>query len=148
MGFWDNFRDGRNQVRAAYGAPLLNAIGGREEPHAGHHEEPMEAGGDAAELQAALAQRDSELEEARQLIGELKSYAEQLEERVGELVAGADPMAKALMLPGVRTFLLTKFHPDKYPDADEHQHSLLVNAIKTINAAYECADKLQTPSSE
>jgi len=53
-------------------------------------------------------------------------------------------MAKALRLPGVKEFLVKKFHPDKYPDADERQRALLTEAIKIINAAYALADTLQT----
>src|SRR5208337_3230719 len=97
-----------------------------------------------AEMEAALQQRDAELTETKRLVAELKDYAEQLQSRVVELIAGAEPMAKVLRLPGVKTFLLQRFHPDKYPDADDRQRALMTEALKTINAAYALADELQT----
>ena len=51
-------------------------------------------------------------------------------------------MAKTLRLPGVKKFLLEKFHPDKYPEADERQRALLTEATQTITAAYALADEL------
>ena len=91
--------------------------------------------------------RDGELAEAKRLLAEMADYAEQLESRVIELIAGAEPMAKALLLPGVKAFLTNKFHPDKYPEADERQRALLTEALKTINIAYAIAGKLRTSNS-
>ena len=150
-GFWANFRDGRNQVRAAHGASPLP-----ERRELEHHEvEPTPSYEEAvdlsapsepnvSELQEALQARENELDEAKRLIGELKDYAEQLQDRVVELIAGSEPMAKALLLPGVKTFLLQRFHPDKHPGADERQYALLTEAMKTITAAYARAAELQT----
>ena len=154
-GFWNAFRQGRDQARAARGAPPLSD----EQRNAPHDEwepqpwdEPPDTAGQnpagVAELQLALQQREAELAETKRLIAELKDYAEQLQGRVVELIAGAEPMAKALRLPGVKTFLLQRFHPDKYPDADDQQRELLTEALKTINAAYAAAGELQTPPSE
>jgi hypothetical protein len=47
-------------------------------------------------VQAALQERDRELTDTKRLLAELKDYAEQLQNRVVELIAGAEPMAKAL----------------------------------------------------
>jgi hypothetical protein len=93
-----------------------------------------------------LRQRDDELTEAKELLGEMTDYAEKMEARVIELIAGSEPMAKALLLPGVKTFLLQRFHPDKYPNADDKQRELLTNALKTINAAYARAGELRKPN--
>jgi hypothetical protein len=108
-----------------------------------------------AALQAALQERDDELAANKKVVTELKAYAEemkdyveQIQTRAAELIAGCEPMAKALLLPGVKTFLLNRFHPDKFPDADEKKKEMLNEALKTINAAYASADKLQTSSSE
>jgi hypothetical protein len=99
---------------------------------------------DVADLDSALRQRDDELADIKRLLAEMTDYAEKMEARVIELIAGAEPMAKTLRLPGVKTFLMNKFHPDKYPDADARQRELLTEALKTINAAYALAGELQT----
>jgi hypothetical protein len=154
-GFREAFRQGRDEARARRGPlPGKQRDAGQDRyqpPPQDAAEYPDAAPQDRAgfdDLQAALQERDAELAEALRLVAELKDYAEQLQSRVVELIAGAEPMAKALRLPGVKTFLLNKFHPDKYPDADERQRALLTEAIKTINAAYAHADELQTPPSE
>jgi hypothetical protein len=156
-GYWDDVRQLRNEMRTARGAAPLperrrKAGQDRPQPQPSRDETPAwdetslgdteENSGGAAEAQAAV--QDGELAEAKRLLAEMTDYAEQLENRVAELIAGAEPMAKVLRLPGVKTFVLNKFHPDKYPEADERQHALLTEAIKTINAAYARADALQT----
>ena len=151
-GFREAFRQGRDQARAARGAPPLSderqdAAQDRPEPQS-WDEAPDAAGGQpsagVADLEAALRERDDELGEVKRLLGEMKDYAEQLQNRVVELIAGAEPMAKALQLPGVKTFLLQRFHPDKYPAADDRQRELLTEAMKTITAAYALAGEMQT----
>lgn len=154
-GYWDDVRQLRNEMRAARGAaplPERRRKAGQDRPQPSRDETPAwdetspgdagENSGGGAEAQAAM--QDGELAEAKRLLAEMTDYAEQLEARVVELIAGAEPMAKVLRLPGVKTYLLTKFHPDKYPDADEQQRALLIEAITTINAAYALADQLQT----
>jgi hypothetical protein len=139
-GFWDNFRQGRNQARAARGLPPMGGAGQVEwaDDNAGDGESEQP---NAEELQAALEQREAELDEAKRLVGELKDYIEQQQDRVVELIAGNEPMAKVLRLPGVRTWLLQRFHPDKWPDADERQKELLNDAMKAITAAYAAIAK-------
>lgn len=156
-GFREAFREGRNQARAARGAQPLASEGLDHPPGDGGMAgkwdlvEQQAVTGDAGqnppeptELQAALQKRDDELAECKRLVGELKDYAEQLQSRVVELIAGAEVMAKVLRLPGVKTFLLQRFHPDKFPDADEKTRAMLDEAIKTINTAYARADELHT----
>ena len=147
--FRDAFRQGREQARAARGAPPLSR-NGWDAPAA-----PDEAAADnaaeppgSAEFEEALRQRDDDLAEAKQLLTEMTDYAEKMEARVIELIAGSEPMAKALLLPGVKVYLLQRFHPDKYPDADEKQRELLTNALKTINAAYAKAGELRVPDDD
>ena len=159
-GYWDDVRQLRNEMRAARGAAPLpgrrrKAGQDRPEPQssqdetsawdAAPHGDAGENSGGVAEPQAAA--QDGELAEAKRLLAEMADYAEQLESRVIELIAGAEPMAKALLLPGVKAFLTNKFHPDKYPEADERQRALLTEALKTINTAYAIAGKLQTSDS-
>ena len=71
----------------------------------------------------------------------LKEYAEQLQAQLEQLAAGVEPMAKVLMLPGVKTFLLQRFHPDKHPDADEQQRQVFTEAMQAITAAYAVVAK-------
>jgi hypothetical protein len=149
--FRETFLEARNEARAARGAPPL----GRDQGNAGAADDRYDAAGDVgghsaakvAQLEDALQQRADELLEIKRLLAEMADYAELMEARVIELIAGAEPMAKALLLPGVKTFLLQRFHPDKYPDAGEKERELLTNALKTINAAYSRAGELQTADS-
>lgn len=142
--FKETFRQGREQARAARGAPPLsrNEWDGFDEAAADKGPEP--AG--APESEEALRQRDDELAEAKQLLTEMTDYAEKMEARVIELIAGSEPMARTLLLPGVKTYLLQRFHPDKYPGADDKQRELLTSALKTINAAYAMAGALRMPN--
>jgi hypothetical protein len=153
-GYWDDVRQLRNQMRAARGAaplPEKRRKAGQDRPQPSRDEMPAwdetspgDAGENSGGAEAQTTVQDGELAEAKRLLAEMTDYAEQLEARVVELIAGAEPMARVLRLPGVKTFLLTKFHPDKYPDADERQRALLTEALTTINAAYTLADQLQT----
>jgi hypothetical protein len=143
--FKEAFRQGREQARAARGAPPLSGndwnAPGFGEAAADNAAEPT----DAAAFEEALRQRDDDLAEAKQLLAEMTDYAEKVEARVIELIAMSEPMAKALLLPGVKSYLLQRFHPDKYPDADDNQRALLTSALKTINAAYAKASELRMP---
>ncbi len=146
-GFMDAFRQGRAEARAARGAPSLSADEWNAGPDFDAGERNDDAGqpaADAAGLEAALRQREAEITDSKRILAEMTDYAEQLQARVIELIAGAESLAKTLRLPGVKTFLLQRFHPDKYPDADDKQRELLTEAMKTITAAYAIAGQLQT----
>ena len=93
-----------------------------------------------------MRQREDDLGEAKQLLTEMTDYAEKMEARVIELIAGSEPMARVLLLPGVKTYLLQRFDRDKYPGADDKQRELLTSALKTINAAYATAGALRMPN--
>lgn len=150
MGFFDDFRRGRDEIRASQAAPRTD--GRKRSKDADHNngwddraqganqwqEEPVPppAGPGVAELEAALRESDQNLEEALRIMQGLKEYAEQMEDRVTQLLAGVQPMARVLVLPGVKTFLLHRFHPDKHPDANEEQKLKLTEAMQMITAVY------------
>jgi hypothetical protein len=92
-----------------------------------------------AELESDLRAREAERDEYKGLLSELADAVDQHRARIAELemaLAATEPFASVLQLPGVETWLRTRFHPDKYPDADPEQQRLLNEATKTINAAY------------
>jgi hypothetical protein len=156
VSFREAFRQGREQARAARGAPPLarnewnNNAGAAPDPRddAGVAGGEPQSGSNTAQLDDMLHQRDNELVEAKRLLGEMTDYAETMEARVIELVAQAEPMAKALLLPKVKTGLLKAFHPDKHPKASDEQREELTAAMKIITSAYAAAEKLQPPSDE
>ena len=139
-GLIDGFRRGRDEAVAGYRRPSY------AEPPPDEADEPAEYGGEpqrpaddlASERRACGADRD---EKAR-LLAEVTEYAEQLQARVAELEAAAQPLVKTLRLPGLKAMLLNRFHPDKHPDADPDMRAHLTDAIKTINDAYAVADGL------
>lgn len=126
-GFMDGLRRGRDEAIAARGR---RRPAGEAEP-----DSDTSQAGDAS-WEDTYRALEAQHEETRQLVGELAETVELLQARVVELIGGAEPMAKVLRLPGVKTWLLQRFHPDKYPEADERQSELLDDAIKAINAAY------------
>src|ERR1700733_1471490 len=127
-GFMDGLRRGRDE-----------AIAARRRRRPAVEAEPADSDtsqvGDAS-WEDAYRALEAQHEETKQLVGELAETVELLQARVVELIGAAEPMAKVLRLPGVKTWLLQRFHPDKYPEADERQSELLNDAIKAINAAY------------
>ncbi|MBN8900943.1 MAG: hypothetical protein BGO51_08115 [Rhodospirillales bacterium 69-11] len=150
MGFFDDFRRGRDEIRASQAAPRTDGRKrGRDDSYNNGWDDrtqdtnswqdepaPQPAGPGTAELEAALRERDQSLEEALRIMQGLKEYAEQMEDRVTQLLAGVQPMARVLLLPGVKTFLLHRFHPDKHPDANEEQKLKLTEAMQMITAVY------------
>jgi hypothetical protein len=167
MGFWDEFRRGRDDIRGGQSAPPppggKNGGGrnsgrenGRNDSRAanpwdngGWQQEPPQGRGSPgiAELEAALQQRDEDMLKALEIMKGLKEYAEQMQAQLEELAAGIEPMGKVLMLPGVKTFLLQRFHPDKHPEADEQQRRAFTEAMQAISAAYAIIAKgFQSPN--
>ncbi len=145
--FGEAYWKGRNKIRAAYGAPLLpeqrghNSSGNEQAVWKGPDEPRQDV---VANLRATLQERDAELADRTQVIGELKGCIDQLESRVVELIAASDAMARALLLPKVKTGLVNAFHPDKHPNADEQERGQLTEATAVITTAYAAAEKLQT----
>jgi hypothetical protein len=146
--FGDAFRRGRDEARAKRGLPPLPARTLPPDDLVCEVDGIAENSAQPSDFAAALRMRDDDLAEAKRLLGEVTDYAEMIEARLIKVIGKAEVMAKALRLPGVKIFLLQRFHPDKYPDADEKQHALLTDALKTINAAYEGAGELEVQSSD
>lgn len=135
MGFWDDFRNGRDQVRAASGAPRVD----RDRRQNRDAWDDRTTGGGApgnTELRAALEQRERELDDAFRLLAEMKEFIELQSNRVIELIGAVEPMASVLRLPGVKTYLLQHFHPDVHPNASAAEREVCTEAMKAINAAY------------
>ena len=102
MGFWDDVRNGRDQVRAASGAPRVD----RDRRQNRDPWDDRTTGGQAPD--------SAELENALRIVSELTAYAQQQESRIIELINALEPMANVLRLPGVKNFLLLRFHPDQH----------------------------------
>lgn len=88
------------------------------------------------ELEAALRASHAKGDEQRQILDELADRLENQHAQIGELEATLALLAGALRLPDVETWLRTRFHPDKYPNASTDQAQRLLEATQTINAAY------------
>jgi hypothetical protein len=81
---------------------------------------------------------------------EVSALADQLNARVLELEAEVAEINElraeitactgVLRLPGVKTWLLSRFHPDKHPDANEEERRAFQESAQMINAAYEVAE--------
>ena len=144
--FREAFRQGRDQARAARGAPPL--ANGRDAPpprpppandegtppppppdEARNEPAPNDPAG-LAELQAALQKRETELEETKQLIAELKEYAEELEARAAQF-------ADVLKGPGVRLLLKRTYHSDKAARMSAAERATIDMFAARINAAYD-----------
>jgi hypothetical protein len=79
-------------------------------------------------------------------LAEVSALAEQQEARIEELEAElasspAAVFADVLRLPGVKTMLVSKFAPDKHPDANEAERQQLTENMQKVNAAYEALKK-------
>jgi len=84
---------------------------------------------------------EAEHEESKRLVAELADTVEQLQERVKDLILGAEVMANVLMLPGVKRYLRMRFHPDQHVGASEQDLEKFKAAMQAINAAYEVVEK-------
>jgi hypothetical protein len=104
------------------------------------------AHGRAAPDASAPAAGSADYAPEQQTLAEVVALAEALQARVDELEAEreASPaalFAEALRLPGVKTWLLSRFHPDKHPDANEAERGVLTASLQKINAAYETLER-------
>src|SRR3954447_21536371 len=126
MSFMNEFVIGRNIARGKRGAPPL-------------------AGPVADEDAEQLRERVLELED---VLRDLTEYAEQLQARIAELETVATPLAAALLLPGVKTWLANQFHPDKHPEATPEQRAAYETAMKVINEAYALIAKIQADENQ
>jgi hypothetical protein len=85
-----------------------------------------EAPGDAAETKIMLAKVTA--------MAEALLEAERDASPLKQLIA-------VLALPGVKTWLLAKFHPDKHADANDAERELHTQNVQKINAAYEIVER-------
>ena len=90
-----------------------------------------------AELTAEIERLKAESREDKAAIAALTEGAEKQERDFADMDATYQPLINVLMLPGVKKWLLKKFHPQEYPDANEAQRTALDEALLTINAAYD-----------
>ena len=90
---------------------------------------------DVEALQAELQQRDEDLA-CQTADRRVEDHAEQLQERVKDLIIGAEPMANVLRLPGVKTFLLHALSSGQIMPVRARNNRVLKEAMQTINAAY------------
>lgn len=150
--FREAFREGRDQARAARGAPPL--ANGRDAPpprppandedlppprdEARNEPAPNEG---MAKLQAALQKREAELEEMKQLIAGLKEYAEQLEARSAQF-------ADVLKGPGVRLLLKRTYHSDKAAQLSAAERATIDMFAARINAAYDLIETIDKAAAE
>jgi hypothetical protein len=89
---------------------------------------PQEAAGDAGKELRSLA-------EVTELADQLQARVDELEgERAGSMGA---VLTEVLRLPGVKMWLLAKFHPDKHPHANEAERDVHTQNFQKVNAAYE-----------
>jgi hypothetical protein len=79
----------------------------------------------------------------KETFAETAALAEQLNARVNELetqLAGTAVYGEVLLLPGVKTYLVARFHPDKHRDANETERQGLTENLQKINTAYEALE--------
>jgi hypothetical protein len=100
----------------------------------------------AAGLNVEIARLEAQRVQDGQKIEALTEAADQLRGHLGDALASCQPVIEVLKLPGVRKWLLEKFHPDRYPDANEAQKEALANAAALINAAYDVVKQQATQS--
>jgi hypothetical protein len=60
--------------------------------------------------------------------------------RVSELEAELAVVSEVLRLPGIKSFVMRRFHPDK-PDITDAERQWLTGAMQKVNAAYEALAK-------
>jgi hypothetical protein len=162
--FREAFRQGRDQARAARGAPPLARDAPPPRPPPANGEDTLpprpppandedtppppppdearnEAAGREAELQAALQKREAELEEMKGLIAGLKEYAEQLEARAAQF-------ADVLKGPGVRLLLKRTYHSDKAARMSAADRATMDLFAARINAAYDLIKTIDKAAAE
>jgi hypothetical protein len=119
MAWLDDFKRGFAQARADTARPLRRNDG------------------TAAADAATPADGDNDV------LAETAELAEQAEKRVAELeveLAASDVFGEVLLLPGVKRWLATRFHPDK-PGLNDGERKAFTEAMQKINAAYEALEK-------
>jgi hypothetical protein len=91
------------------------------------------------ELEEALEQERHARAQAEASVKELEALVERQQTEKAD--DGAAVVMPVLMLPGVKAWLLNRFHPDKFPRADAVRRQELTDALQTINAAYDHVER-------
>jgi hypothetical protein len=145
-GFMDGYRQGVARARAARGAVYPDREERFVEPEPEFNARPDEIAQFApgsAELETALREREAEIEQHKKLLAELAEFTEQQKARIAELEAMIAPLVAVLLIPGVKTGLINRFHPDKHPEADEATRTAYNEALRVINEAYAVVNRIQ-----
>jgi hypothetical protein len=58
-----------------------------------------------------------------------------LKDSVAGLETVAAPLVAVLLMPGVKTMLTNRFHPEKHPEANAEQRAAYEEAMSVVNAA-------------
>ena len=87
----------------------------------------------ASETSASLL---DELDEARRVIADLTDAVERQK-------AGLNLRFEVLRLPGLKLWLINRFHVYKHPNANETERAALNEALQTINAAYDALENAE-----
>jgi len=79
-------------------------------------------------------------------LAEVTALADQQQARIdeleGELASSPAALyAAVLHLPGIKTWLVSRFHPDKHPDANAAEREFLTACLQKVNAAYEAMER-------
>ena len=132
MGWLERFGEGWVEAREAIDRlpprPARRRRTDRDADHAATR--PAEV---ASEASASLL---DELDEARRVIADLTDAVERQKTRM-------DGYAVVLLLPGVKLWLINRFHPDKHPNANEAEKAALNETLQTINAAYDALENAE-----
>lgn len=131
MGWLERFGEGWVEAREAIDKlPPPPARRRRADRDADRGAQPAHV---ASEASASLL---DELDEARRVIADLTDAVERQKAR-------ADAYAVVLVLPGVKLWLINRFHPDKHPNANEAEKAALNETLQTINAAYDALENAE-----
>ena len=101
-----------------------------------------------ADLNGEIARLEAQRVADTQRMEALTEAAAQLRGHLGDALESCEPVIEVLKLPGVRKWLLEKFHPDKYSGANAAQREALENAAALINAAYDVVKQQAAPREE
>jgi hypothetical protein len=126
-GFLDGFRRGFEAARAATAKPGAPIERDEDEPADGASDDDRKTVAEVAELAEKLQARVDELEAESAQIDELRAQI--------KVFTGV------LKLPGVKTWVRSRFHPDSHPGANEEERRAFKESAQIINAAYEFVER-------
>jgi uncharacterized coiled-coil protein SlyX len=104
--------------------------------------------GEVTELKARMTEDTQRIEILTERVAELGGQLSDAQAARESLIKIVKQLIEVLKLPGVRKWLLERFHPDRYPDARPVQRHELENTASLINAAYDIVNEPPAPSGE